>query len=278
MKGLGVSAALLLTATSAGCGGGEIGGASASGCNGVGGASSGSREIMVSGAKRSYELVVPAAYDGRTPLALVLAFHGDGGRGVDLKKAFALEAASGAAAVLVYPNGLDRSWRIDTKAELAQDIEFSDSLVRALTKELCVDERRVFATGFSKGAYFVNQLACRTGAPLRAIATHSGGGPFGVDASEFDGQGNLLCPSSAAVGALQVHGTADQVVAVSEGEKARDHWRAAGGCRDTTQPREPAPCVAYDGCGEVWCLVPGLGHALWPSNAAKATWDFFAAF
>jgi hypothetical protein len=25
----------------------------------------------------------------------------------------------------------------------------------------------------------------------------------------------------------------------------------------------------------VWCLVPGLGHTMWPESH-KATWDFFS--
>jgi polyhydroxybutyrate depolymerase len=236
----------------------------------------GPQSLEVGAATRTSELYVPDGYDGSQAYPIVLAFHGDGGTGAGIRASLGLEATSGGQALFVYPDGASRTWQIDTLAAMMPDIAFVDAVVDALRRTYCVDDTRIFATGMSRGAYFVNQLVCRSQTSFRAIASHSGGGPFGVADSEWDGQGNLLCPAT--VSALQVHGLADTVVPLSEGVKAREFWRAKNACGSATSPYGTSPCVSYAGCArpEVWCAVPGLGHARWAS-ASRVTWDFFDA-
>ncbi|MDB4940905.1 MAG: hypothetical protein JWP97_439 [Labilithrix sp.] len=261
--------------------GGGGGGGKACGASGVTGGFAGSQTITASGAKRTYELYVPDAYDGKTTYPLVFVFHGDGGTGAGMRSGFDLESASGKGAIIVYPDGLGKTWDIDDAAGLAKDVAFVDAVAADLTKTHCADPSRLFAVGFSKGAYFTNQLACTTKTSFRAVVTHAGGGPFYLDGAgmKFDDQGDLACPSPP-VAALQVQGSADNEVPVSEGDKARDHWVAANGCKTSTKPYDPSPCVAYDGCDaarpEVWCQVPALGHQIW-SQGAKVTWAFLDA-
>jgi polyhydroxybutyrate depolymerase len=236
----------------------------------------GSQSLTVGGTPRTYALYLPAAYDSAKAYPLVFAFHGDGGTGAGIRGSFGLEATSGGAAIFVYPDGTGKTWHIDTLPQMTPDIAFVDAMVDALSTTYCVDSARIFATGMSRGAYFVNQLACRSRTSFRAIASHAGGGPFGVADSEWDSSWNLICPASPS--ALQVQGLADAVVPPSEGQKARDFWRAKSACGATTSPYGTSPCVAYAGCAqpEVWCAIPGLGHAFW-TNASKVTWDFFAS-
>jgi len=239
----------------------------------------GARQLTVGGVLRSYQLYVPASYDGSRPYPIVLVFHGDGGTGLSIRNALKLEAASGGEALFVYPDGLGKTWHIDTRPALEADVAFVDAIADALATTYCTAPTRVFATGMSRGAYFVHQLACRSRTPLRAVVSHSGGGPFGVDAADWDGKGNLLCAHQ--VAALEVHGLADTAVPPSEGHKAREFWRVRNGCSTSTSAYASSltsACVAYAGCSsrEVWCGVEGLGHQLW-SLAARVTWDYFAA-
>jgi polyhydroxybutyrate depolymerase len=160
---------------------------------------------------------------------------------------------------------------------MTADIAFIDSLITSLEKSYCADGARVFLTGFSRGAYFANQLGCRTKSSIRAVATHGGGGPYAVENDlPFDDSGLLLCPAPP-VAALQTHGDQD---GPEEGMKSRDHWAAVNGCGMSTSPYDPSPCVSYDGCAagraEVWCLIPSMGHTIW-SEAATATWDLFTS-
>ena len=236
----------------------------------------GSQGIDVAGTHRTYELYVPADYDSTRAYPIVFAFHGDGGTGAGLRSSFHLEAASSGQAFIVYPDGTGKTWHNDTLPTLTPDIAFIDAIVDSLVASHCVDSARVFATGMSRGAYFANQLVCRSRTTFRAVASHSGGGPFGVANSEWDGQGHLKC--NATLSALQVQGLADSVVPPSEGYKPRDFWRAKNNCAATTSAYGTSPCVGYDSCDrpEVWCAIPGLGHQLW-SNAATVTWSFFVS-
>jgi polyhydroxybutyrate depolymerase len=237
-----------------------------------------SKSITVAGTKRTYTLFVPSTYDDHKSFPLILVFHGDGGTGANIRGAFQLEAAAAGGAVLAYPDGEGTTWQIDGADGVTKDIAFIDALAAELAKTHCTDPKRVFAVGFSKGAYFTNMLACITKSKLRAVVTHAGGGPFGLDGSgtSFDNNGNLTCPAPP-VAALQVQGTADTSVPVSEGTKARDYWRATNTCKTTTTAYDPSPCVAYDGCAadrpEVWCQIPGMTHTIW-QNGPAVTWAF----
>jgi polyhydroxybutyrate depolymerase len=238
----------------------------------------GSQKITVSGDARTYGLYVPDNYDGKTSYPIVIVLHGDGGTGDEIRGyvGTALEKESGGGALFAYPDGEGTTWQTDDIAGVTKDISFIDAIVGELQKKYCTDQKRVFYTGFSRGAYFANQAACRTKTSIRGVATHAGGGPFGVQDSEFDSNGNLQCPSPP-VAAIQFHGEND---GPEEGMKSRDYWRAANQCKTSTSPYDPSPCVSYDGCApgrpEVWCLIPGLGHSIWPSGVS-ATWKFFAA-
>ncbi len=239
----------------------------------------GSQAIKVGTAKRTYELYVPDAYDGKKTYPLVFVFHGDGGDGAGIRSSFNLEKESGGGAIFVYPDGENNTWAIDDAAGLKTDVAFIDAIAADLGTSLCTDQKRVFAVGFSKGAYFTNMLACLNKSSIRAVVTHAGGGPFGVDGSgtTYDNNGNLKCPAPP-VAALQVQGSSDSSVPVSEGTKARAYWLRINGCKATSAAYDPSPCVAYDGCAadraEVWCQIPGMGHTIWPQSGTKVTWAF----
>lgn len=78
--------------------------------------------------------------------------------------------------------------------------------------------------------------------------------------------------------ALQVIGQSDDLL--NEGKKARDHWKRVKHCRATTSAYAPSPCLSYDGCDadrpEVYCEIPGLGHAIW-DKGAQVAWEFIAS-
>lgn len=236
-----------------------------------------SKTISVGGSNRTYQLYVPSTFDGKKTYPLIFAFHGDGGDGAGLRKSFKLEAEAKEGAIIVYPDGLNKTWDCDTTAGLARDTAFIDAVIADLTKNACADSARVYATGFSRGAYFVNQMVCRSKSTWRAIATHSGGGPWGIEGSEYDDQGQLKC-NAKQLAALQVQGLADGTVPPSEGEKARDFWRASDGCQSSTSAYDPSPCQQYNGCAkpEIYCAIPGMDHTIWQS-AAPVTWNFFTS-
>lgn len=241
--------------------------------------------LDVAGASREYVLVAPRAAKRAT--SLVLALHGDGGDGASFRAALALEAWSGEDAVVVYPSGLHRSWDLYTPSASNADLAFLEALVAALRARCGIAPERVFATGFSSGAFMVNQVACRRPALLRAIASHGGGAPAEPEdptATTWDGGFTRCAGQAAGVGALVVHGEDDGVVSWASGDYTARYWAAVDGCASARAPASgafgAAGCVAATACPPatpvVLCAVPALAHALWP-HAARVTWAFFAA-
>jgi polyhydroxybutyrate depolymerase len=233
------------------------------------------------GQERTYALFVPLDYDGRA-YPVVFAFHGDGGTGAGLRDALALEAPANGAAIFVYPDATEasgRSFDLETPLAANADMQLFIDIVDALESTYQIDRGRVFAAGLSRGAFFANFLNCRLGeASLRAIAAHSGSGPYGP-ASEYDEEGHFMC-AARSVAALMIHGTADAIVPLNDALYTRGQWTWANGCADDTIEQPPEPCVVHEGCAAakpvVWCAVDGLGHEVW-SEAPLAIWSFFAS-
>jgi polyhydroxybutyrate depolymerase len=216
--------------------------------------------IQVNGKARTYVLFVPNGYDANKSIPLIFAWHSSGADGAESRRYYKLEPVTGDGAIIVYPNGLNGAWDLSATGV---DMKFFDLLLESISKEYCVDQKRVFSTGYSFGGMMSNSLACNRGDKLRAFAPMAG--------AFFDGTKSCATP----VPAWIAHATNDNVVSYSSGQAARDIWLKTNGCGTTTMPISPSPCVAYE-CSKAplqWC-VHTSGH-VWPSFASKGVWDFF---
>jgi polyhydroxybutyrate depolymerase len=233
------------------------------------------QHIPVFGKTRSYTLVVPPTYASGTSYPLVYVLHGHGGSGAQARRALDLESVANGRAIFVYPDGLGGGWDLDSPASKNADVALFDATLAVTQSNYCIDLHRVFVTGFSNGAYMANQLGCRRGDRIRAVASHAGGGPYEM-AGEYDEHGNLVCKGKP-IASLVVHGNSDHTVAVAEGQKSIDHWSHANHCSGSS-PAVPQGCVAYRGCANpvTACMIQGLGHGLW-TQANRLTWTFFDA-
>lgn len=230
--------------------------------------------IMVGGSARTYAISVPPSYDASKRFPVVFAFHGDGGTGASTKQGFNFEQKHGDEAIFVYPDGQGKTWDLDTwDSKGNRDMPFIDALVAELKSAFCTD--KFFATGFSRGGFFVNHLGCHRGNIFAAIASHGGGGPYDGSGKNYDGMGNLQCPTKP-VPALLVIGKSDGLF--TDAQKSRTYWSFANGCSAQTSPSVPVPCENHAGCTKPleWCAIDGLGHRVWTEGAEKS-WSFFMA-
>lgn len=176
-------------------------------------------KIQINGKERGYRLVVPDSVDGKKAVPLVFAFHGL----FDSKDIMPLysrldDLAKKEGFVLLYPNGVNRSWPI-VKELAKDDFTFFDMLYDQVTTNYNIDTKRVYLTGMSNGAYFSNLLASQRSEKIAAIAPHSGG-------IGFVGLGDLKVKNKYAV--LVIHGVDDVIVRVDEGKKCRDYYKKQG--------------------------------------------------
>lgn len=176
------------------------------------------RTIDIAGGERSYLLHVPPAYDGLTPLALVLVFHGGGGRAENAVRMTHMdEVADEHGFLAVFPNG---SGRLDNALltfnagsccgyaanEAIDDVGFARQLISELTSTLAVDPRRVYVTGMSNGGMMSYRLACEASDLIAAAAPVAGA--LNVDP----------CRPAEPVSLIAFHGTEDTSVLYGGGE------------------------------------------------------------
>lgn len=269
------------------------------------------RTLRLGEVERRYEVHVPPSYDGRTPLPLVLNFHGGGGNPAAARRGTKMDTKSDSAGfILVYPAGSGRfSNRLLTwnggrccgyaVSHQADDVGFTEALLTDVRRFFEIDPHRVYSTGLSNGAIMSYRLACELPHRFAAIAAVSG--PL-----EF-----LRCNPERPVPVLHIHGTADQNAPYAGGTGSRSisrtnfnsvpetirSWVAFNRCEPTpatlqkghlrTDTYRPGPggaevvLVTIEGGGHVWPGGDGLlprfvvGSDAGGLNANDAIWEFF---
>lgn len=130
------------------------------------------------GRERTLYLYAPTAKRSAVPLVLVL--HGGGGVGAGMewltKRGFN-RLADRDGAVIVYPDGIGKSWndgRSDTASKSAQeqvdDIGWFRALPRELASQYSIDLHRVYVTGISNGGLMSYRIACDAADIYAAVA------------------------------------------------------------------------------------------------------------
>ncbi len=230
--------------------------------------------VRLSGAQsgRTALLRVPASYDGRHRLPLVVALHGYDQTAAGFDAYTGIRAAGAAlGAVVAVPQGVGTppGWDVPDTAELGpRDTGMLRSLLDVLARTACVDPARVLLAGLSDGADMAVTAACVLG-------------PTRVRAVLLVAASTAPSPRCAAIGVLQVHGTADPVdaytgrgvdtrrgfgsVMAAGAEQAFARWSALAGCTgrratnradlrvlDGTGCRRPVRLVAVQGGGHTW--------------------------
>lgn len=242
--------------------------AGSAGCGAPAKLTNGRRTISVNGLNREYVLDIPSNYNPNNPYKLVFGWHWRGGSANDVvgQGYYGMKSLSNNSAIFVAP---DRAAGTDgwTNAN-GRDIAFLQSMLTQLKSSLCIDESRIFSTGWSYGGMMSFAVGRELPTTFRAIAPVSGA---------------FLTPhvdSGSATAAWIAHGNNDTVVSHSSGAQARDAYLRANGCSNTTVPVQPSPCVEYQNCSSgkpvVWCSFNG-GHTQ-PSFYSSGAWNFFNRF
>jgi len=269
------------------------------------------RSIEVGGVERRYVLDVPTEPDPGTPLPLLLDFHGLGHSGAGVWEVSGFRAlARRTPFVTAYPEGLPVrlvtprrvfegvGWEVQ-RVEGNRDLAFVGALVDRIAADHCIDLARVWATGFSNGAYLAQLLGCAMADRIAAVAPVAGGVLRDVP-----------CEPVRAVPILVHHGRWDGVIPIGQGRAARDAWTKVDACdvddpaAPSATPGRPAPAASPPGAAVVddeaareaaeaasvsceirtscragsmvgWC-EGDFGH-WWPAGASERIRDFLFA-
>ncbi len=161
---------------------------------------------------RDYIIHLPAGYSPKKKFPMVLNLHGLGGNMRQHMEYTGLNAvADKERFIVVYPQGLvanvpgmgERSQWDAYFFTQTNDVAFIDTLIDMMQQEFAVDPSRIYATGFSNGAFMSYRLACELPGKIAAIAPVAGNMPI-LQQSEWK--------QKRSVPILQIHGTADKLV------------------------------------------------------------------
>ena len=281
--GAGNSGGLGGRSGSAGAGGGYV--MQSAGCGKTPTLQNGTISLMFNNASRKYILRLPDGYDNSHPYRLVLAYSWSGGSATDVvnSKYFTFATQDSKNTIFAAPDATDGAGTWSNG-----DVAFTDAILAQLEGDLCIDETRLFATGFSFGAGMAMALGCTRADVFRAVAFFSGADltsscpmtltkPIAYYASQASEDSNGLSTTSPITG-----------------EKRQADFAAVNGCMpepaSTTFPAagQPHTCTNYKGCSAghptEYCVFNGP-HGWEPKDPgqnmswnAPEAWKFITQF
>ncbi|MCZ8314635.1 PHB depolymerase family esterase [Phreatobacter sp.] len=219
-------------------------------------------------AEGRYALAAPSAWDGKTPLPLVVFFHGLGDTpAAVLSRTDMMRIVEERRILLAVPEGIDARWFVRPGSPRPRDdLAFAAAVAEDVMARHPVDPAMVVASGFSAGAFLTWTLACERPGRFTGFLPIAGG--------FWDPVPEGPCPGGP-VAIRHVHGRADRTVplagrALSGGARQGD-MRASLATALVTNHCAPVPevaemagetCTTWRGCrggALTFCTHPG-GH------------------
>lgn len=230
------------------------------------------QNVQVGTQTRTYVLHVPAAYDGRKPVPLIVDFHSMPGSGAgELSSSPYPSVTDPEGVIMAFPDGMKGP--IGTTWDLGpccvadvDDLTFSRELVAQVEKLACIDEARVYAVGVLTGGGMPYYLACHASDVFAAVA------PAAFDLWD---ESLIDCNPSRPISVISFRGTADRVPYAGGatalvpgmpltflGAKATlKKWAQLDRCTGTISSEDSNGCAAATGCPTgvevTLCTTPG---------------------
>jgi polyhydroxybutyrate depolymerase len=245
--------------------------------------------LMRDGTARSVNVYVPSMYDGKTPLPLVVDFHGLH-EGAALHESVSNwdDAVDANQYIVAMPQGIQNAWNVGpccTESRTVDDVAFARELVARVASDGCVDSRRIYGTGYSNGGGMSWKVACDAADLFAAVAP-----------AAFDMMAEMTCTPSRPISVFAFRGTSDPIVPYAGGAStpptlyalneihflgARtnfERWGMLNQCSGTSVSTGEG-CTTYTECAAgvrvTLCTKEGGGHD--PSDASLA-WPMLASF
>ena len=244
--------------------------------------------IDFGGHTRDYDLHIPKGAKAGVAVPLVLDLHGFTSDKFQQRLISGFLGESDAHGfVVAYPNGYgpQRSWDAgpfccgQASAEKLDDVGLAKAIVQQIASKVCIDPKRVYATGISNGGMFSHRLACEAFSTFAAVAPVAG---------RIDLFPITSCAPGRPVSVIAFHGDHDELVPYQEAQNANAQWLKINGCTDpgtVTFTKGKASCTTWSACKagtQVSFCTLDAGHITYwnADNVAISTlgWQFLSKF
>ena len=243
-----------------------------------------SEDISVDGTKRNMLVYAPADLPENAPL--LISLHGMNQDAAYQQKQSDWESiAKEEKFVLVYPNGIGRSWDItNTSVSSNKDMKFLTVIIDEMVKRYKIDTKRVYLSGFSMGGMMTYFCANYMDEKFAAFAPVSG----------YLMWGDPVC-SSRPIPLIHTHGNVDDVVTYDNVKARVSAWAAHNDCKTPATTVTPWPKnkpnskssrttweAGEGGVEVVLNTLDGKGH--WHSNdpagvmTSEEIWEFVSKY
>jgi len=175
--------------------------------------------ITSGGVQREFIVDVPTAYDGKTPMPVVVVLHGYTTTDA-LAERYTRMAEEGEkdSFIAVFPQGLGKTgylgWNVgwlDPTGKGADEVKFVSDALDYVEKAVKIDTDREYVCGHSNGAFLAELVGSQLGNRVAGIAAVAG--TPGTAKKQIP-------PAVAPVNVLLIHGMADSMVAYGSDSKA----------------------------------------------------------
>lgn len=192
--------------------------------------------------KRRYIVYTPTSYHSEPHKTFPVVFNFHGG-GMSMAEQMLYTQMNRAAErhqfIVVYPQGIKQDWNVGFGMDYlagTDDIGFTLAMLAKLKQDYRINDKRVYATGLSRGGFFALRLAAELPQQFAAIA--SVGAPMPEPVRQHHKKTDK-------VGMLLIQGTADKVVLYGgkdggylSAEDTFGYWRKHNGIEGPApQPR-----------------------------------------
>lgn len=245
--------------------------------------------VNVDGKNRTFIMHVPNTYKGDKAVPLVVDYHPIGGSGQGQLSGTTYKKLTDQEGVIsLYPDGtgkpggMGNGWNVGPCCSNDDDIAFSREMIKQVEEKVCIDTKRVYATGFSMGGGMSNHVACNMADIYAAVA------PAAMDLNTTN---SAKCNPPRPISIIMFRGTADFVCRYEGGdsgfndglnflgaEKNFKFWADKNGCTGSPTTNSNG-CQEYSSCKDgtkvVLCTKQGGSHEQGDGNIG---WPFLKSF